>query len=1098
MTISSAFGGRIVQLTDALDVYDAVSNQVCALDDVLRDMGFETVIAARFAHADRESRRIARDTLRLTAKDLLIVHYYGHADGLTEWLDAQYCTKVIFYHNITPHEFFPAGTHIHKLCKEGRAQLGELVPRFHAWWGASAYNVEELIELGADRERCGVLPILVESDHHSPDGHSVNWGQWAFVGRIAPNKRTVELIDLFANTHRAHPQIAKSLVLIGGFDRDDPYYGKVTEAIERSGCGSAIRMTGKIDDAQRNALVRESAVFVSLSEHEGFGVPLLEAAHLDLPVVALDRAAVRETLDGIGVFETIDELAQDILQLARDDEHRAKRIAEQKANAKRFIGKVIEAQLGILLQNLIPDRNCFRTLSVVICTYNRRDYLERCLDYLRYQSNDNFEVIVVDGPSDDGTAELLESWKGKIKVARNPERNLSKSRNIGIDMAAGDIVAFIDDDALPFDDWVAQIFNAYHQRPLTVAGLGGPAYYAGSFWFQAEDNGINADCQAKVNIASDEIGKSGWRRYNTGTNATFSRESLEAVDGFDEQYDYYLDESELCYRLQGAGRLIDYVPDIYVRHEFAQSHNRGGRFNYNWFTICKNTAYFLATHGDKRGTALRKSVEARMQVERIAPLDAAVEAGKLTAAERDRHVEAIRKGAAQGLKDAETWPKTRKIAPRPHDFKRFVTRSDRLAVGRDMPALHVCIVSREAPPFAGSGGVGTLYYHLASELLLMGHHVSFIVPGGETKVHTQGRLTVYFTKPESYRLPPLEGGLGGNVEWSLTALARLAEVARERSIDVVDSALWDTEALAFSLIDKANRPPLVVRLVTPYAVSAEHNGWNPSAEQVALFMEAEKTLVREANAVIPISEKVAATMTGKYGLVRDHRWSVGHCGIAHWPAFDVNEGYGEFPELDGFDVNRLAKSKVILFIGRLELRKGIDLILEAAEGILRADPDAFLVIGGRDPDNWADRFRERLTGPLAQRFAALGEVSDATREKLLAHAYCLLFPSRYESFGLVPLEAFVHGTPVVAARAGAIPEVVIDGDCGLLINPYDSDDMVVAVTRLLTDKALYERLSEGARARIRELSARNSALHTINVYQKAILAKKAHQKGGSL
>jgi glycosyltransferase involved in cell wall biosynthesis len=1097
MTLSSAFDGRIVQLTDALDVYDAVSNHVCNLDDVLQNMGFDAVIASRFAHPDREFRRVPRDSLKLNAKDLLIVHYYGHADGLVEWLEEQYCTKVIVYHNITPHQFFAAETPAHRLCKEGRSQLRKLVPKFHAWWGVSAYNMQELIELGADRDLSGILPILVEPDQSPSYDYTVRWGQWAFIGRIVPNKMIVELIDLFAKTKRSDPDIANSLVLVGGVDRADPYYTKVTEAIERSGCASDIRLTGKIDDAQRRALARESAVYVSLSEHEGFGVPLIEAAHLGLPVVALDRAAACETLGGIGVFDTVDKLVEDISRLARDPDHRAQRIAEQQKNAKRFIGTAIEAQLGMLLRNLIPQRDRFRTISVVICTYNRRDYLERCLDYLRYQSNDNFEVIVVDGPSDDGTAELLELWDGKIKVARNPERNLSKSRNIGIDLAAGDIVAFIDDDALPFDDWVAGIFKAYHERPLMVAGLGGPAYYAGSFWFQAEDNGINADCQAKVNIASDEIGKSGWRRYNTGTNATFVRESLETVNGFDEQYDYYLDESELCFRLQGAGRLIDYVPDIYVRHEFAQSHNRGGRYNYNWFTICKNTAYFLATHGNKRGAALRKAVEARMQEERIAPLDAAVATGKLDAVERDRHVEAIKKGAAQGLKDAENWPKTRKIASRPQDFKRFVTRTDRPAVGRDIASLHVCIVSREAPPFAGSGGVGTLYYHLASELLLMGHHVSFIVPGGETKVHTQGRLTVYFTKPESYRLPPLEGGLGGNVEWSLTALARLAEVARERPIDVVDSALWDTEALAFSLIDPANRPPLVVRLVTPYAVSAEHNGWNTSAEQVAMFMEAERTLVREANAVIPISDMVAATMTSKYGLVRDHRWSVGHCGIAHWPAFDVNEGYGEFPELDGVDVNQLSKSKVILFIGRLERRKGIDLIFEAAEGILRADPDAFLIIGGRDPDNWADRFRERLAGPLARRFAALGEVSDATREKLLAHAYCLLFPSRYESFGLVPLEAFVHGTPVVGARAGAVPEVVIDGDCGLLINPYDSDDLVAAVRRLLTDKALYARLSDGARTRIRELSARNSAVHTVNVYQRAISAKKVRQKGGS-
>lgn len=1095
MTVSSAFSGRIVQLTDALDQFDAVSNQVCNLDLVLKNIGFDTIIASRFFHSSLEDVRIPRDDLQLNASDILVVHYYGFSEGLIEWLDDQYCTKVLVYHNITPSHYFTPGSHSFRLCEYGREQLQELVSRFHMFWGVSSYNNDELIKLGADPIKCAVLPILVMPSKFNLSSGDFNSGQWVFVGRVAANKGTVELINLFATLHRSAPSIASSLVLIGGFDSEDVYFKQVTDAIAKSGCADLIRLTGKIDDSDRDELVRQSSVYVSLSEHEGFGVPLVEAAYLGVPVVALDRAAVGETLNGVGVFGNVEALTADIELLARDRGHRSSRISGQLINSQRFTSKSVEVILRKLFGDILPNRNHFRTLSVVICTYNRRDYLERCLEYLTYQSNDNFEVVVVNGPSDDGTDEVIDRYRGKIKVGHNPERNLSKSRNIGIDLSAGDIVAFIDDDALPFDDWVAQIFAAYHQRPLTVAGLGGPAYYAGSFWFQAEDNGINADCQAKVNIASDEIGKSGWRRYNTGTNATFVREQLERVDGFDEQYDYYLDESELCFRLQGTGALIDYAPEVYVRHEFAQSHNRSGRFNYNWYTICKNTAYFLATHGTLRGRALRKSLDIRMQEERIDPLCAAVAEGKLSAEERDRHVEAIRKGVNQGLKDAKSWPKTRKLAPRADDFLRYATRHDRPAVGRDMASLHVCMVSREAPPFAGSGGVGTLFYHLASELLLMGHEVSFVVPSGEDKVHRQGRLTVYFTKQQSFPLPQLDGGFAGNVEWSLTVLARLAEISRERRIDLVDSALWDTEALSYSLIESRFRAPLVVRLVTPYAVSADHNDWEPSPEQLAQFMEAERTLVREADAVIPISNMIATTMMEKYGLASDHRWSIGHCGIAHWPSFDVNEGYNEFPELEGVDIARLANSKVVLFVGRLEKRKGIDLILDAAEGILRSDPKAFLVLAGRDLEGWAERFRVRLDGELAERFAALGEVSNATREKLLAHAYCLLFPSRYESFGLVPLEAFVHGTPVIATRAGAIPEVVIDGECGILVEPNDSESLALATGNLLAHTEFRERLSAGASARIRELNARNSALHTVDVYLKAIRNSKSERKG---
>lgn len=1091
MIISSAFSGRIVQLTDALDRFDAVSNHVCAVDDILKGLGFDALIASRFAHPDRVIRRVPMETLNLSCKDILIVHYYGYSDGLIEWLDNQYCTKVMIYHNITPHIYFNEGTATHNFCKDGRKQLQELIGKFHYFWGDSSFNVQELIELGVDQKKTGILPIVIDPLMLTNRICKPRCGRWVFVGRIAGNKGIVQLIDLFAKMHRSNSRIASNLTIIGGFDRNDPYYKLVMDAINRSACGEAIILTGKVSDEERDRILSESSVYVSLSQHEGFGVPLIEASHFDLPVVALDNGAIAETLGQTGVFRTVHELETEICKLADDEIHHAEICALQKANTHRFTSKMAETTLKRLLSTLLPNRTRYRTVSVVICTYNRREYLARCLEYLQFQSNDNFEVVVVDGPSNDGTKELIYSYRDRIKIGQNSEKNLSKSRNIGIELSGGDVIAFIDDDAIPFDDWIDQILIAYSERPLTVAGLGGPAYYAGTFWFQAEDNGINANCQVKVNIASDEIGKNGWLRYNTGTNATFSRTCLLEIDGFDEQYDYFLDESELCYRLQMAGSLIDYVPEIYVRHEFAQSHNRLGRFNYNWHTICKNTTYFLATHGSREGKDLQKTISARMKEERIAPLDAAVEEGKLSSEERDRHVDAVNRGVEQGLRDAKFWPRTRKLAAKISDFKRFGTRHDRPAVGRDLSPLHICIVSREAPPFAGSGGVGTLYYHLASELLLMGHHVSFVVPGGEDKVHRQGRLTVYFTKPETYKLPALCEGFSRNVEWSLKVVSRLAEIERERRIDVVDNALWDTEALAFSLIDRAVRPPLVVRLVTPYAVSADHNGWNPPAEQIVQFMEAERTLVKNADAVIPISNVVAETMIEKYGLTRDERWTVGHCGVAHWPAFDVNEGYGEFPELAGVDPERLSRSKLIVFVGRLERRKGIDLILEAAESFLNADPDAFLILAGRDPDGWGDRFRERLKGELGARFAALGEVSNATREKLLAHAFCLLFPSRYESFGLVPLEAFVHGTPVIAARAGAIPEVIQDGKSGIIIEPDDASALSQAVVRLMGDKKFHEELSDGALSRVIELNARNSALHTIEVYIKAIRYNKS-------
>lgn len=85
-------------------------------------------------------------------------------------------------------------------------------------------------------------------------------------------------------------------------------------------------------------------------------------------------------------------------------------------------------------------------VSIVICTDGRAAALANTLRCLRYLDGPGFEVCVVRGPTEDGTAEVLAAWEGRIKVAQNPEHNLSVSRNVGIAMAAGEIVAFVDDD----------------------------------------------------------------------------------------------------------------------------------------------------------------------------------------------------------------------------------------------------------------------------------------------------------------------------------------------------------------------------------------------------------------------------------------------------------------------------------------------------------------------------------------------------------------------------------------------------------------------------------------------------------------------------
>ncbi len=100
-------------------------------------------------------------------------------------------------------------------------------------------------------------------------------------------------------------------------------------------------------------------------------------------------------------------------------------------------------------------------ISVIISTYNRAPYLKQALGALQYQTYDDFEVVVVNGPSTDDTDQVLSEFEGAIKRCDCASRNISASRNIGIKAAQGEIVAFLDDDAVPDQFWLANIASSF-------------------------------------------------------------------------------------------------------------------------------------------------------------------------------------------------------------------------------------------------------------------------------------------------------------------------------------------------------------------------------------------------------------------------------------------------------------------------------------------------------------------------------------------------------------------------------------------------------------------------------------------------------------
>jgi glycosyltransferase involved in cell wall biosynthesis len=1109
---SRTYRGRIHQCIESLDYGDACSNQVLELHKLLLEAGYDAHAYAEFVHTARDIVKHLSE-LEVHDDDIVICHYSGYSANVIPYISELRCTRIILYHNITPHEFFAEGSDQYIYCKKGRKQLPEILPLFHYYWAVSNYNLSELQDLGADPRMCALVPLVLNPPcsnsgagaSSEPDPEP---GSWLFVGRIAPNKGHLELLEAFGETMARAPHAARRLYLVGNPESDRVYYQQVLGRIKELGLQEHVALPGKVKDCELEAYFRRSTLYVSMSRHEGFGAPLIEAVHRDLPVLALTSSGVSETLGAeTSLFRRPADLSDLAIKTTVDPDFREALLRQQRFNALRFTSAKISHMLQRALEQVIPSEHHFERVSIVICTRNRADLLDRTLDYLQFQTNPNFEVVVVDGSSTDHTQEVLRKRRHCIKTGSVSEANLSKSRNEGIALAAGDIVSFIDDDSIPFDDFVETLLAEFNRRPLTTAGLGGPVYFRGTLAFQSEDTAINdraeiaeyrspcwSDSWQNVRLAS--IGRDGWERSLLGTNANYRADLLRANGGFDEQFDYFLDESELSFRLQKRNFLVVYCPELFVRHEFAQSSNRLSKYNFNWYSICKNTAYFVAAYSGLKGEELLSYLSSRLQKERKTGLDEGLANGDLTAQQHKEMCAQIDDGLKQGLLDAAHHPKTKVFTKDAPSFLPYHRRTNFPHISPTLKPLHVCIVSKELQPFTTAGGNGTQFYHLTCELLLMGHRVTAIVPGDTKRTYRQGRLTVEFCPRQE--ISNEESAFHVNINWNLTALAAAAEIHREHPIDVIESTLWDSEALAFAMLPRDQRPVIVVRLVTPYAMAAEINRWTPSQLEYERFNAAEKELIANADIVMPISDCIAETIGRIHHIAPDRRWSKSYCGIAPWPSFDPWENYSDLTHIGGKPVAFSQSHKIILFVGRLESRKGVDLLLEAAARVLPKHPDAVLVLAGQDVEGLERFADENFSTEIRQRVYFLGSVDNNTRDKLLHAAYCLVFPSRYESFGFVPVEAFVHGCPVVAMRAGAIPEVVSHEHAGLLFDDGDSEGLAACLDRLLSDPALRARLVEGTRERRRMFSARRMAIDAVRAYHHCKTVREAAKKPKSV
>ncbi len=295
----------IHQLTPGFAYGDAISNQALIIRDYLHRKGYNSQILAESVDPAMAAEGQIFKGHMLSA-DAGLIYHHSIGSELTRIAVEHPGPKSLIYHNITPPEYVTDNDpELACQLERGRRDLKVLAQHFGTSVGDSKYNALELSLSGFSRP--GVLPICVTPDkwNLAPDAHVLTrMGDGKrnilFVGRIIPNKRQDDLVRFFR--HYVKIEAQARLVLVGGYNSEDPFFANLLKQISDYHLRSKVWIPGKVSDAQLQAYYRTAHLYLSMSEHEGFGVPLIEAMWFDIPVLAFKSSAVAETMGCGGIL----------------------------------------------------------------------------------------------------------------------------------------------------------------------------------------------------------------------------------------------------------------------------------------------------------------------------------------------------------------------------------------------------------------------------------------------------------------------------------------------------------------------------------------------------------------------------------------------------------------------------------------------------------------------------------------------------------------------------------------------------------------------------------------------------------------------------
>ena len=349
---------RIDQILPNMAYGDAISDHAFELKRLFKSWGFESEIFALFREGPISHSCRPIDEFRPHSEDLIFYHYSIGCKKVSDLVLKSSGRKIFVYHNITPHQyFFKYSSVLFELLRDGREALTEFRDVVDLAIGDSDFNSQELLDLGY--KKVETFPIFV--DFRKFEGVSADpqmlkylgseWTTFLFTGRVVPNKAPHDLIRTFAwyyhHVNRFSRLILVGMAPIGG------YFTQLLSLIESLGVKNSVFFPGRVKFSELLAIYQKTDVFLCMSEHEGFCVPLLEAMHFQIPILAYASSGIPFTLGNSGILfkrkdpELVSELAY---LLTSDSGLRGKVIRGQNARLNDFKSSLLEKKYRDLVK----------------------------------------------------------------------------------------------------------------------------------------------------------------------------------------------------------------------------------------------------------------------------------------------------------------------------------------------------------------------------------------------------------------------------------------------------------------------------------------------------------------------------------------------------------------------------------------------------------------------------------------------------------------------------------------------------------------------------------------------------------------------------